>query len=254
MTSWFVLSEGVPWQSASSSAVELDYRFGHLGPRRAHHCGVGYSPQNVHGRPSDGGPPARWLNLQAFAVWAERRRIAPPRMAAAVDHQHDPDPGVSLAFTLFGQTRHPDAFLIFSPSTWRAAVWSVRSHEANLPGDLHVAICGFSLACGDAPRGGDLSVPLTMDIVWFFARGAMVLHWMDLDRSERLDATEVLPVVPACRELLLLATMRLAHDRGLPSRVARRFFGSLLTASHETGCSNDRDHIGDGVWQNTVRD
>ncbi len=104
---------------------------------------------------------------------------------------------MSLAFTLFGQTRHPDTFLIFSPSTWRAAVWGARSREATQPGDLHEAICGFSLACGDAPIGGDLSVPLTMDIVWFFARGAMVLHWMDLDRSERLESTEVLPVMPA---------------------------------------------------------
>ena len=119
---------------------------------------------------------------------------------------------------------------------------------------LHNAICVFSLACGDASIGGDLSVSLTMDIVWFFARGAMILHWMDLDRSERLDSTEVLPVVSACRELLLMVVRRLAHDRGLPCRVARRFFGNMLNAAHETGCSNERNHIGDGVWHNTVRD
>ncbi len=84
----------------------------------------------------------------------------------------------------------------------------------------------------------------------------MDLHWMDLDRSERIESAEVLPVlpvVPACRELLLMAARRLAHDRALPTRVARRFFGNMLNAAHETGCSNERDPIGDGVWHNTVR-
>jgi hypothetical protein len=51
-----------------------------------------------------------------------------------------------------------------------------------------------------------------------------------------------------------MAARRLAHDRGLPSRVARRFFGNMLNSAHETGCSKERDHIGDGVWNNTVRD
>ncbi len=69
----------------------------------------------------------------------------------------------------------------------------------------------------------------------------MVLHWMDLDRDRRLDSTEVLPVVPACREILLMATMRIALDKGLPSRIARRFVSSLLNAAHEVGWNNEYD-------------
>jgi hypothetical protein len=64
-----------------------------------------------------------------------------------------------------------------------------------------------------------------MDLVWFLAR----------DRDHRLDSTEVLPVIPACQELLLMATMRLALDKGLPSRVARRFVATMLNAAHEVG-------------------
>jgi hypothetical protein len=215
MTSWFLLSEGVTWQTPSiSSSVGLEYRYGHLGPRRAHHCAFTYSTQSVQERPGDGGPPLRCIDMQAFAVWAEQRRLAPPRMVAAEGHPQDPDPGSSLAVALFGSARHPDAFLMFPPSRWRD---------------------------GDAPVGGDLSIPLTTDLVWFLMRGAMVLHWMDLDRDRRLDSTEVLPVVPACREILLMAMMRIALDKGLPSRIARRFVSSLLNAAHEVGWNNEYD-------------
>jgi hypothetical protein len=67
-------------------------------------------------------PPAKDLDLQAFAVWAEQRRVAPPRMAAAAKHQQDPDPGVSLAITLFGHTPSSGAFLVFPSVYWRVAV------------------------------------------------------------------------------------------------------------------------------------
>jgi hypothetical protein len=234
MTSWFLLSEGVTWQTPSiSSSVELEYRYGHLGPRQAHHCAFTYSTQSVQERPGDGGPPLWCIDMQAFAVWAEQRRLAPPRMVAAEGRPQDPDPGSSLAVALFGTARHPDAFLIFPPSRWRGAVWGDTG--------LHEALAVLSLACGDAPVGGDLSIPLTTDLVWFLARGAMVLHWMDLDRDRRLDSTEVLPVVPACREILLMATMRIALDKGLPSRIARRFVSSLLNAAHEVGWNNEYD-------------
>jgi hypothetical protein len=63
----------------------------------------------------------------------------------------------------------------------------------------------------------------------------MVLHWMDLDRGHQLESRDVLPVIPACRELLLMATMRQVRDRELFCRVARRFVDNLLSAVHESG-------------------
>ncbi len=62
------------------------------------------------------------------------------------------------------------------------------------------------LAIDDVPMGTDLSVELTTDLVWFMARSALVLQWMDWDHASRLDSTNALPVMPVCRECIEMAT------------------------------------------------
>jgi hypothetical protein len=70
MTSRFKLTEGGPpgplgacISPYSSSTVELEYRYGHLGPRQAHHCAFRCSPQSFHEHSGDWGPPCRSLDL-----------------------------------------------------------------------------------------------------------------------------------------------------------------------------------------------
>jgi hypothetical protein len=235
MTSWFLLSEGVTWQTPSiSSSVELEYRYGHLGPRQAHHCAFTYSTQSVQERPSDGGPPLWCIDMQALLRGVGRAAAtSPSEDGGRRGSPTGPRPGIVSGCGSIRDHPSPGRVLDFPPSRWRGAVWGDTG--------LHEALAVLSLACGDAPVGGDLSIPLMTDLVWFLARGAMVLHWMDLDRDRRLDSTEVLPVVPACREILLMTTMRIALDKGLPSRIARRFVSSLLNAAHEVEWNNEYD-------------
>ncbi len=44
-----------------------------------------------------------------------------------------------------------------------------------------------------------------------------------------------------------MSTMRLALDKGLPSRVARRFVAALLNAAHEVGWNNEYDAAEDSA-------
>ncbi len=68
------------------------------------------------------------------------------------------------------------------------------------------------LAVGDSPASLDISVELTLDMVWFLARGALIVRWMDLNRSRRLDSINALPMMPVCLEVCRMATRRIAQD------------------------------------------
>ncbi len=74
---------------------------------------------------------------------------------------------------------------------------------------------------------------LTIDIVWFMARGALVLQWMDWDRASRLDSTNAFPVMPICRECLQMATRRIAMGKGLDQGVAEAWRKSLKHAIYD---------------------
>jgi hypothetical protein len=76
-----------------------------------------------------------------------------------------------------------------------------------------------------------------MDIIWFLARGALVVRWMDLDRSRRLDSTNSLPLMPVCLEVCRMATRRVARGEGLAARVAEYFVDLLFMAGRDV--SND---------------
>ncbi len=78
---------------------------------------------------------------------------------------------------------------------------------------------------------------LTLDMVWFLARGALIVRWMDLDRSRRLDSTNALPMMPVCLEVCRMATRRIAQDQGLATCVAETLVELLFVAGED--CSDD---------------
>ncbi len=98
---------------------------------------------------------------------------------------------------------------------------------------------------GDSPAGLELSVLLTTDIIWFLARGALVLRWIDFDRNRRLDSTNALPMMPACLEVCRMATRRIARDEGLTTKVAEFFVDLLFMAG--------ADYKGDTPLDRAVR-
>ncbi len=49
------------------------------------------------------------------------------------------------------------------------------------------------LMAGDAEFGDRISLVHTVDLVWFLARSAFIIAWMDTDRADREDTTVVLP-------------------------------------------------------------
>jgi hypothetical protein len=99
------------------------------------------------------------------------------------------------------------------------------------------AAATLCLAVGDSPADLDISVPLTMDIIWFLARGALIVRWLDLDRGRRLDSTNALPMMPVCLEVCRMATRRIARDEGLSTRVAETFVDLLFMAGRD--CAGD---------------
>jgi hypothetical protein len=159
--------------------------------------------------------------VQSFAIWAEKRCLGP-------------EPGALLALALFGG--QPDSQLdpLFSATEWRAAVDSYVAAAATL-----------CLAVGDSPAVLDISVPLTMDIIWFLARGSLIVQWMDFDRGRRLDSTNALPMMPVCLEVCRMATRRIARDEGLSTRVAETFVDLLFMAG--------RDYAGDTPLHRVAR-
>jgi hypothetical protein len=133
-----------------------------------------------------------------------------------------PEPGALLALTLFGGQPESRLDSAFTAAEWRAAV------------DGYVAAAAtLCLAVGDSPAGLDISVPLTMDLIWFLARGSLILRWMDSDRGRRLDSTNALPMMPVCLEVCRMATRRIARAEGLATRVAETLVDLLFLAGHD---------------------
>jgi hypothetical protein len=132
---------------------------------------------------------------------------------------------VLLGKALFGFDYDDRRMLAFSHNEW--------VDYASVGGGLGTALATLCLAIGDAPPCTDLSVELTIDIVWFMARGALVLQWMDWDRVSRMDSTNAFPVMPMCRECLQMATRRIAMGRGLDQGVAEARRKSLKHAIYD---------------------
>ena len=210
MTFWFQLTESFPWTDPfPPGAREIPDRFGHLSASLSAPERPDYGPDWIDRSPCDTGPPCLCQDVQSFAIWAEQRRVGP-------------EPGALLALTLFGGQPESRLDSAFTAVEWREAV------------DGYVAAAAtLCLAVGDSPAGLDISVPLTMDLIWFLARGSMILRWMDFDRERRLDSTNALPMMPVCLEVCRLATRRIARDEGLATRVAETLVDLLFLAGHD---------------------
>jgi hypothetical protein len=89
------------------------------------------------------------------------------------------------------------------------------------------------LLVGDANTAGRLSVAHTEDLIWFLARAALTITWMDFDRIDREDTTEVLPVMPLCLEVTKLATQCICLGKVLPTTVGETLTDGLLDAVRE---------------------
>jgi hypothetical protein len=169
-----------------------------------------YDPNLSSLDPSDTGPPFCYVDVQAFARWAEHRRCGP-------------DPGVLLAKALFGFDF--DSRLTISRTR----------HEwiDDTCGMLGPALITLCLAVDDVNSHVDLSEKLTMDLVWFMARSSTILIWVDWDRQSRLDFTRALPVMSLCREVMQMTTRRLAMGKGLDQHVAESWLKTLSRALHD---------------------
>jgi hypothetical protein len=200
MCSWFTLTEKLDWaDDLPHGAEKLTFRYAHQSASVSATARHEYAPNLVSVDPSDTGPPFRYRDVAFFSRWAEHRRCGP-------------GPGVLLAKHLCGFPPDAHCFLAFTRDEWIDVI----GHGSG----LSTALAQFGLAIGDVPMGTDLSVALTMDIVWFMARSALVLRWLDYDRESRLDSTNAFPVLPACRACLEMVTRRISLDRGLSQDVA----------------------------------
>ena len=222
MTFWFQLTEQFSWTDPfPPGAREVPYRSGYLSASLSAPERPDYGPDWIDRSPCDTGPPCLCQDVQSFAIWAEQRRLGP-------------EPGALLALALFGGQPESRLDLAFAATEWRAAVEGYVAAAATL-----------CLAVGDSPADLDISVPLTMDIIWFLARGALIVRWLDLDRGRRLDSTNALPMMPVCLEVCRMATRRIARDEGLSTRVAETLVDLLFLAG--------RDYAGDTPLHRVAR-
>jgi hypothetical protein len=216
MTCWLSVS-GTDWLPSCANAREIhEYRTAHLGlylglPH------VSASPREICLQPCDGGPPLRIVDLKQFRAWADQRRVSPA-------------PGVVLALALFNHPPDLSPYEENAPVFWRRAVEGLQSGLAQL-----------SLLTDDTPMGRAISVANTEDFVWFLARCTYLLTWMDSDRGLHEDATEVLPVMPLCLELVHMATRCIALGKGLPRQVARSAINLLMFAAKEAKARTGAD-------------
>jgi hypothetical protein len=209
MSSWFTLTEELDWTDGLPHGVEeLPFCYAHLSAAVSVVERHDYAPNLVSVNPSDAGPPFRYRDVWAFARWAEHRCCGP-------------GPGVLLAKALCGFPPAEHCCLAFTRDEWLDAI--------GLGSGLHTALVTFCLAFGDVQAGTDLSVKLTIDIVWFVARSALALRWLDYDRCSRLDSTNAFPVLSACRECM---------DKGLSQDVADMWRAlvthAIYDAEHDT--------------------
>jgi hypothetical protein len=86
---------------------------------------------------------------------------------------------------------------------------------------------------GDANAAGRLSVAHTEDLVWFLARTALIITWLDVDRGDREDTTAILSVRPLCLEVTKLATRCIALGKGLPTKVGESLTEGLWASMRE---------------------
>ena len=185
------------------------FRFEHLGPSRDPPIVTAGDLPVLH-YPCDGGPPCRLRDLQLFRSWAEQRRVGP-------------QPGVALALGLFSHhPTDPTTFGNYARTVWRDAVGGERGMDHGL--------AALMVMAGDANIAGRLSVPRTEDLLWFLARSAFILLWMDADRIDREDTAIALPVTSLCIEVVKMATRGIALGKGLPTKVARMFLRVVYRA------------------------
>ncbi len=185
------------------------FRFEHLGPSGDHPIVTAGDLPVIH-YPSDGGPPCRLRDLQLFRSWAEQRRVGP-------------QPGVELALGLFNHyPTDSTTFGNYARTVWRDAVGGERGMDHGL--------VVLMIMAGDANIAGRLSVPQTENLVWFLARSAFILLWMDTDRIDREDMAIALPVTSMCIEVVKMATRGIALGKGLPTKVGQIFTRVLYSA------------------------
>jgi hypothetical protein len=210
--SWFTLTEDLKWAAPLPlGAEQLPFRYAHLSMAVSTMVRHPYNPNLSSVDPCDTGPPFRYVDVQAFAQWAEVRRCGP-------------QPGMLLAKALFGFDFDGRLMLARSHDQWMDLAG----------GMLGPALATLCLAIDDVNSHVDLSEELTTDIVWFMARSATVLTWIDWDRQSRLDFTRALPVMPVCREVIAMATRRLAMGKGLDQGTAECWHRTLSRALHDT--------------------
>jgi hypothetical protein len=211
--SWLSL-DGEPWAPLVPGAQELaGFRFEHLGPSGDPPIVTAGDLPVIH-YPWARRTPSRLRDLQLFRSWAEQRRVGP-------------QPGVELALGLFNHhPTDPTTFGNYARTVWRDAVGGERGMDHGL--------VVLMIMAGDANIAGRLSVPQTEDLVWFLARSAFILLWMDADRIDREDMAIALPVTSLCVEVVEMATRGIALGKGLPTKVARIFTQVLYWAVLET--------------------
>ena len=206
--SWFTLTEDLEWAAPLPEwAEQLPFRYAHMSKAVSPMVRQPYSSNLASVDPSDTGPLFRYVDVQAFAQWAEHRRCGP-------------DPGRLLAKALFGFEFDGQLMISRPRHEWVDDACDL----------LRPALATLCLAIDDVNSHVDLSEELTMDLVWFMARSATVLIWCDWDRQSRLDFTRALPVIPMCREVLGMATRRLAMGKGLAQSVAESWRKTLRCA------------------------
>ena len=208
---WFTFTEDLRWaEPLPPGAEQLPFRYAHLSKAVSTMVRHPYDHKLASVDPRDTGPPFRYVDVQAFARWAEVRRCGP-------------NPGMLLAKALFG----------FDFDNWLMLSHTHDEWIDMAGGMLMSALASLCLAIDDVNSHVDLSEELTTDLVWFMARSATLLVWLDWDRQSRLDSTRSLPVMGVCREVVEMATRRLAMGKGLDQGTAECWHRTLSRALHD---------------------
>jgi hypothetical protein len=221
MASWLSLTGGTWFPLFEGSQELADYRLAHLGSPRDPPLPLA-QPGYIFLHPSDGGPPCRLRDLQLFRIWVDRRRTGPR-------------PGIKSALDLFNQPPDGAPYEKYSPAVWRRAVVGVRG--------MHNGLIAIWFMAEDAEIEGRISLVHIMDLVWFLARSAFIITWMNADRADRADTTVVLPIMPLCLEVLKMATNCISMDQGLPAKVALTLMTGMLAAVKEVKVATHRDGL-----------
>ncbi len=221
MASWLSLTGGTWFPLFEKSQELAEYRLAHLDSPRDPPLPLA-QPGCIFLHPSDRGPPCRLRDLQLFRIWVDRRRTGPR-------------PGIELALDLFNQPPDGAPYEEYSPAVWRRAVGGVRG--------MHNGLIVIWFMAEDAESKGRISLVHTVDVVWFLARSAFIITWMDVDRADRADTTVVLPIMPLCLEVLKMATNCISSDQGLPAKVVLTLTTGMMAAVAEVREATHRDGL-----------